>query len=53
MILEPIQPLASKPRLRRAMLSGEQSSRAAISMSCIPSAAYNIILARCTVPNGS
>lgn len=35
------------------MLSAEQSSRAAISMSCIPSAAYKIILARCTVRNAN
>jgi hypothetical protein len=39
--------------LRRATLSAEQSSLAAISMSCIPSAAYKIIRARCTVRNGN
>ena len=45
---------AAKNRaLRRATLSGEQSNRAAISMSCIPSAAYKIIRARCTVRNAN
>jgi hypothetical protein len=37
--------------LRRAALSGEQSSRAAISMFWDPSAAYKIMRARCTVRN--
>jgi hypothetical protein len=44
---------ATNRALRRATLSGEQSSLAAISMSCIPSAAYKIIRARCTVRNGN
>jgi hypothetical protein len=39
--------------LRRDTLSTEQSNLAAISMSCTPSAAYKIILARCTVRNGN
>jgi excisionase family DNA binding protein len=39
--------------LRRETLSTEQSNRAAISMSCTSSAAYRIILARCTVRNGN
>ena len=44
---------AKNRALRRATLSAEQSSLAAISMSCIPSAAYKIIRARCTVRNGN
>ena len=49
LILKPIQPLGQKPGSSPRDTVGEPSSRVAISMSCIPSAAYRTILARCTV----